>query len=278
VTALAEVFPRSRTVRVGEVEAYVAEAGPAASERAPILLLHGNPDSHTVWSGVVARLAERHLCIAPDLPGFGRSRAPRDFDCSNAAQSAYVRDLVAALGLERFHLVVHDVGGNYGLAYASEHAASLKSLTMFNCNFFPDYRWHFWARVWRTRVLGEIAMAIANRPLFVREMKRGSPKMTTEYARHAYADFGRATRRMVLRWYRAADPRALEGWDTRLLAATANTPKQVLWGDRDPFIPAATADRFGAAVQRFADCGHWVMIEEPERAAAAIAALVERHP
>jgi pimeloyl-ACP methyl ester carboxylesterase len=273
VTELAAVFPRHRTVRVREVDTYVAEAGP--SDAAPILLLHGNPDSHTVWSGVVARLAERHRCIAPDLPGWGRSVAPRDFDCSLPAHAAYVRDLVAALGLERFHLVVHDVGANYGLAYATEHAAALRSLAIFNANFFPDYRWHFWARIWRTRVLGEIAMAIANRPLFVREMKRGSPKLTTEYARHAYSDFTRSTKRMVLRWYRAADPALLAGWDTRLVAATARTPKQVIWGDRDPFIKPATADRFGAPVERFPDCGHWVMVEEPERAAAAIAKLVD---
>jgi pimeloyl-ACP methyl ester carboxylesterase len=65
--------------------------------------------------------------------------------------------------------------------------------------------------------------------------------------------------------------------DTRLLKATAGTPKQVVWGDLDPFIPAATADRFGGDVHRFADCGHWVMVEEPERAAATIASLVARH-
>jgi pimeloyl-ACP methyl ester carboxylesterase len=80
---------------------------------------------------------------------------------------------------------------------------------------------------------------------------------------------------MVLRWYRASNPDAYVGWDTALLAATASTPKQVLWGDLDPFIPAATADRFGTTdVQHFADDGHWLMIENPEASAASIAKLV----
>ena len=242
-----------------------------------VVLLHGNPDTHAVWGPVVERLAVGHHCITPDLPGFGKSRAPDDFDCSLASQGAWVAGLLDQLGLERVHLVVHDVGGSYGLAFASENAHRLRSLTIFNTNFFPDYRWHFWARVWRTRVLGEIAMAIANRPLFVRELKRGSPNMTTEYARAAYAEFGRDAKRMALRWYRAMDPEVHVGWDEKLLAATAHTPVQVLWGDRDPFMLPATADRYGTdSVQHFADCGHWLMIEDPDASASAIAALVAR--
>ncbi len=267
---LEQAFSRHRTVQARGVEVHVAEAG----EGPPIVLLHGNPDTHTAWGPVVARLAPAHRCIAPDLPGFGRSRAPDDFDWSLDNHAAWVRELLAALELTRVHLVVHDVGGAYGLAFASAHPEQLETLMIFNTNFFPDYRWHFWARVWRTRVLGELAMGIANRPLFVREMRRGSPRIPREYAEHAYREFTRPTRRMVLRWYRAMEPEVYEGWDTRLLEATASTPKRVLWGDLDPFLPATTADRYGGEVTHLADCGHWAMLEDPERAAAAIAELV----
>jgi len=270
---LAQAFTGHRTIRVGGVDAHVAEAG----EGPPVVLLHGNPDTHAAWGPVVERLAAKHRCIAPDLPGFGKSRVSDDFDFSIANQGAFVRELLAALELPRVHLVVHDVGGPYGLAFASEHPEQLATLTILNTNFSPHFRWHFWARVWRTRVLGEMAMGIANRPLFVREMMRGSPRMPKEYAVYAYGEFTRATRRMVLRWYRAMDPEAHEGWDERLVAATAKTPKQVLWGDLDPFLPVSAADRFGAEVTHFADCGHSVMLEEPERAAAAIAGLVAKH-
>jgi pimeloyl-ACP methyl ester carboxylesterase len=242
-----------------------------------LLLLHGNPDTHRVWDAVVERLAPSHRCLAPDLPGFGATKVPPDFDCSLASQAAWVAALVDSLGLERVHLVVHDVGGPYGLAFAAKNAHRVRSLTIFNTNFFPDYRWHFWARVWRTPGLGELAMAIANRPLFIRELKRGSPSMTREYASAAYDHFGRDAKRMVLRWYRAMDPEVHAGWDQELLAATAHTPKQVLWGDCDPFLPSSTADRYGTdQVTHFPDHGHWVMIEDPAASAAAIAALVAR--
>jgi pimeloyl-ACP methyl ester carboxylesterase len=265
------VFTSHDEIEVAGVVTSVATAGTGPD----VVFLHGNPDTHRVWEPVVGRLVSDNHCVAPDLPGFGASKAPGDFDCSLANQSAWVAGVLDALGLTRVHLVVHDVGGTYGLAFASEHADRLHSLTIFNANFFPDYRWHFWARVWRTRVLGELAMAIANRPLFVRELRRGSPNMTAEYANQAYGEFGRDAKRMVLRWYRAMDPGVLDGWDERLLAATARTPKQVLWGDEDPFIPSSTADRFGApSVRHFPDYGHWPMIEDPETSAASIAELV----
>ena len=266
-----QVFSSQRTVPVGPVEVHVSEAG----QGRPVVLLHGNPDSHTVWSGVVERLAPRARCIAPDLPGFGESRAPADFDCSLDNQAAFVAGLLDALALDRVDLVIHDVGGTYGLAFASMHPGRLRSLTILNTNFFPDYRWHFWGRVWRTRILGELAMAIANRPLFVHELRRGSAGLPVDYARHAYRHFARSTKRMVLRWYRAMDPEALEGWDRRLLEAISDLPVQVLWGDRDVYIPVATADRFGGQVHHFSDQGHWLMVEAPDKVAARISSLLD---
>jgi pimeloyl-ACP methyl ester carboxylesterase len=46
----------------------------------PILFLHGNPDSADMWRAVIVSLREQFRCLAPDLPGFGRSSAPADFD------------------------------------------------------------------------------------------------------------------------------------------------------------------------------------------------------
>ncbi len=265
-------FTQHRSVKVGSLDVHVAELGSGPA----ILMLHGNPDTHTVWSAVAAQLAPKHRCIAPDLPGFGKTPLPADFSFALADQSAFVRELVAALGLDTFHLVVHDVGGPYGLAFASEHVERLRSLTIFNANFFPDYHWHFWARVWRTRGLGGLSMAIMNRPLFVRELRRGSPRMPRDYAEHAYTFIDRANKDAVLRWYRAMDSSVFTGWDHKLLAATAKTPTQVIWGDLDPFMPATIADRYGGTTHHHADCGHWVMLEEPARSATAIAALVAR--
>jgi pimeloyl-ACP methyl ester carboxylesterase len=263
-------FTRTHTLDIGGVSTHVAEVG----EGPPILFLHGNPDTHAVWNDVVAHLGTGHRCIAPDLPGFGRSVAPADFDVSLTAQSRWVQSLLDALDLPHAHLVVHDVGGTYGLAFAAEHADRILSLTIFNTNFFPDYRWHFWGRVWRTPVLGELAMAIGNEWLFVRETKKGSPGVTREYARAAWAEYTPETRRMVLRLYREADPEKLRGWDERMLHATERLLKQVLWGDLDPYIPPRFADRYGVPARHFEQCGHWLMLDRPDKIADLVGRLV----
>jgi pimeloyl-ACP methyl ester carboxylesterase len=267
---LADAFARHRTIAVGAVQAHVAEAG--AEAREPIVLVHGNPDSHAVWAGVVARLADRHRCIAPDLPGFGASRAPDDFDFAFARQGAFVDALLDALGLDRVHLVVHDIGAAFGVAFATARAERVRTMTIFNASLFPA---HFWARVWQTRGLGELAMTLSNRRLFASQVRRGGPRMPQDYIDHAWAAFGKPVRRTALRFYRAMR-RELAGWDAWFRDATAATPKQVVWGDLDPFVPLGNADRFGANVHHVADCGHWVMAEDPELAARAIAELVAK--
>ncbi|MDQ3034726.1 MAG: alpha/beta fold hydrolase [Myxococcota bacterium] len=181
---MTDPWARTRTLDVIGVETPIFEAGPEGAP--PIVLLHGNPDTHAVWNGVVSRLAATHRCIAPDMPDFGASVAPPDFDVSLRGQSRFVNALFDALELPRANLVCHDVGATYGLAFASEHADRLSSLTILNANFFPDYRWHFWARMWRLPLVGELVMFAGNEPLFVNETKKGSPGITDELARTAY--------------------------------------------------------------------------------------------
>ena len=266
-----EAFTRHRTLQVGAAAVHVAEAGPATST--PIVLLHGNPDSCAVWTGVVAQLAASYRCIAPDLPGYGGSSAPRDIDLAFARQGEFVDQLLDALALDRTHLVIHDIGAAFGIAYVNARGAGrLRTLTIFNTSVCPK---HFWARTWQKPVLGELAMMAANRPLFVRSMLRGSPRMPRDYADHAYEAFGRRAKHTALRWYRAMRDE-VPGWDDAFRAATTALPKQVIWGDLDPFIPLAAADRFGVAPRHVADCGHWLMTEEPELAATAIGELVAR--
>lgn len=246
----------------------------ACGRGAPTLLLHGNPDTHALWDGVVARLAPRLRCYAPDLPGFGRSRVEGTFDCALDTMARFVDQLVDALGIDRpLNLVVHDFGGPFGLAWAVRHPRRVARIAAINTFFFPDYRWHFWARVWRTLLLGELAMALTGWPLFYLEMRRGSRRLDRGHLRRTWLQVTPAMKRMVLRLYRATDPHVFWGWEDRLLALTKTVPTAVLWGMHDPYLPAAFADRFGAhEVHRIDDCGHWPPAEAP----AEVASILER--
>jgi len=68
-------------------------------------------------------------------------------------------------------------------------------------------------------------------------------------------------------------PGGFRPWEREFRALTAKKPTLVLWGDKDPFIPARFAERFGAQrVVHFPDVGHWAPVE----AAAECAQAIER--
>lgn len=154
---------------------------------APTLLLHGNPDSSEVWGGVIPKLSGHVRCIAPDLPGFGLSTAPGDFDYSLDGMAAFVDRFVTALGItEPLNLVVHDIGGPFGLAWVVKHPEKVLSVVVMNTVFHADYRWHLFGRLWRTPVIGEIVQALTSRRGFTREIKRASRKLSRDQINRTY--------------------------------------------------------------------------------------------
>jgi pimeloyl-ACP methyl ester carboxylesterase len=244
---------------------------------APVLFLHGNPDTCEVWDGVVQRMAGRYRCLTPDLPGFGQSEVPRDFDCSLDGWSAWVDGVVRGLEVTApIDLVVHDFGGLFGLAWAVRHPERVRRLAILNTMFFPDYRWHFWARVWRTPLLGELSLALSTRTGLALEMRRGSKRLPMAYARKAYDVMTPVMKRTMLRLYRAADPQRFGPWQPGLEALMARVPALVLWGDLDPYLDKGLAERFHAArVRHFPHNGHWLAVEDPEVVAAHLVAFFD---
>jgi pimeloyl-ACP methyl ester carboxylesterase len=257
----------ARTVRVGGAAIHLAEWG----EGRPLLLLHGNPDSGLLWDSVAPILAARCRCLAPDLPGFGHSEVPAGFSPALAGMAAFVAALLEAAGIaEPLDLAAHDFGGPFALAWALRHPERVRRIVLINTLFFRDYRWHFWARVWRTPILGELAMALMNRPLFARELNRGAGrKLDPAHVARTWALVTPRMKRMILTLYRAADPALFAPWEEGLPALLAQKPTLVLWGERDPYIPARFAARFGAAeVVHLPDVGHWPPVEAPAEVAA----------
>ncbi len=241
-------------------------------EGPPVLFLHGNPDSSDLWAGVIDRLERGFRCLAPDLPGFGRSGPGDDLDCSLEGFSRLVDGIVSASGVEEpLALVVHDFGGPIGLSWAVENPERVRSVVVLNTLYSSPYRWHAWARIWRTPGLGELSLATMNWPLFRRSMRRGSPGLTDEHLRATYGYVSPPLKRMILKLYRSTDPENFRGWEERLHEITASVPSLVLWGDRDPYIGPGFAESFGTRnVRHFPEHGHWLPVEAPDEVARAL--------
>lgn len=232
----------------------------------PVLLLHGIPDSSDLWQGVIPHLRGQYRCLAPDLPGFGRSTAPKDFDYSLDGMADFVDHLLGAIGVRTpVHLVVHDIGGPFGLAWAVRNPHKVLSVAIMNTVFQSDYRWHRFARLYRTPGVGELVQMLTTRGGFTRELLRASRHLSRSQIAHTYQLLTPSVKRQMLRWYRASDPQNFKGWEDALQVLLQTKPSLVLWGEHDPYIPARFAERFGArCVEHVADSGHWLPAEQPD--------------
>lgn len=118
-----------RMVHAGGLRFHVVEAG----DGPPVVLMAGFPQSCYAWRRVLPILAQHHTVYAVDLPGQGDSDKPNDgYDTATAAKR--LRLLVQELGLERYILVGHDIGGWIGYAYAHQFQSEMRGLVLLDGN------------------------------------------------------------------------------------------------------------------------------------------------
>src|SRR5450755_3779516 len=99
----------------------------------PVVCIHGMLGSSFGYRKVLHELAGRGLRgIAWDLPGFGLADRPPSHDYSWASLGHFCVDAVNTLNLDRFHLVVHDIGGPVGFELAAACPERVASLTILN--------------------------------------------------------------------------------------------------------------------------------------------------
>lgn len=101
-------------------------------EKPALLLLHGLPNSSKYFRNVIDPLSQDCFVIAPDLPGFGSSEPVEAPSFSRFADMIDV--LLSRLGVETFHLYVHDFGANVALHLATRAPRRIRSLIIQNAN------------------------------------------------------------------------------------------------------------------------------------------------
>ena len=172
----------------------------------PVLFIHGNPTSCYLWRNVMPHLASDARCLALDLIGMGRSDKP-DLDYRLVDHARYVDGFIAALGLERLTLVLHDWGSALGFHYARRHAANVRGIAFMEAIVRP-LTWDEWPRTVRGLFqqlrTPEIGWDLAvNRNAFVEQVLPDAimRKLTAaEMARYREPFVDPAARRPVWRW------------------------------------------------------------------------------
>jgi haloacetate dehalogenase len=101
-------------------------------EGPPLLLLHGNPQTHAMWHKVAPVLARRFTCYLPDIRGYGfTSKPPASADSAAYAKREHAADLAALMthfGHETFRVVAHDRGARVAHRLVLDHAARVEKL------------------------------------------------------------------------------------------------------------------------------------------------------
>jgi len=239
-----------------------------AGEGTPTVYCHGNPTHGEDWLPFLERGGP---ALALDMPGWGRSDRPDParFDYSMYGQAAFLERCLEELGVGRRKLVVHDWGG-LALIGAQRRPQLVERLVVINTvPLLPGYRWHWVAQIWRRRPLGEFVNATTTRSsmaLLLRQARGDRGPMPPAFVEATWRHWDKGTRAATLALYRHADPDRLAqaGHDLGRLAC----PALVLWGDRDPYLPArfgqAYADALpGAELEIAAGAGHWPWIDDP---------------
>jgi len=151
----------------------------------PVLMVHGNPTWSFFYRDLIRDLASTHRCIAPDHIGCGLSAKPERHDYTLAGRIDDLEQLVDNLGLERFHLVVHDWGGAIGMGLAVRNPARIGRIVIMNTAAFPMARIPLRIALCRTPWLGALAVrgfnAFAGAATFMTTVKRLPPEVREGY-------------------------------------------------------------------------------------------------
>ena len=137
---------------VDGVEVFYREAGPR--DAPALLLLHGFPTASHMFRDLIPLLSHRFRLIAPDLPGFGQTKAPPrgtfDYTFDNLAD--VVEGFTAAMSLQQYALYIFDYGAPVGLRLAMRHPEKVSAIITQNGNAYVEGfsdQWGPWEAYWR---------------------------------------------------------------------------------------------------------------------------------
>lgn len=264
---------------------YLTAGDPSAL---PLMLIHGWTCHKLVWRHVMAPLAERHFVVALDLLGHGESDAPPDGDYSIPAQARRILALADQLGLARFALMGHSMGGLISLYVAALLAPA-------RLTHLIDVAGIVSGRATPRLVLFEGALVLLGMlsPSFL-ELQRRSveryPRLGKFLFGTWFADMSGLPYEAwaIDRHYVMRHDASRAHWRAGLAALSTNlsrhldkisAPTLIVFGARDRAVSVSEGALAAAHIpnSRFLlleGCGHFPMLEQPERFLDAVSAFL----
>jgi haloalkane dehalogenase len=245
----------------------------------PVVFFHGEPTWSFLWRKVIPPVRDAgYRCIAPDLPGFGRSDKPMDIGWySYDRHTESIAPLLEDLDLRDATVVVHDWGGPIGLRLAAEHPDRITRIVVLDTGLFTGHQrmtdaWMaFRDFVERTE---DLPVGLLVRGACKRDP--GDEVIAAYDAPFPSASAKAGARAFPLMLPTSPEMPGAQAGQRVLEAMRSDTrPKLILWADSDPVLPLETGRRFAAALGSeighvIADASHFLQ----EDAGAEIGTLI----
>jgi pimeloyl-ACP methyl ester carboxylesterase len=243
----------------------------------PVVLIHGMLNSSRHWQAVAERLAGRYTVVAPDLIGHGDSAAPRG-DYSLGAHAASIRDLLAAIGIDRATIVGHSLGGGVAMQFFYQFPQRCERLVLVSSGGLGREV----GPLLRTAALPGMSKLLAAtiQPRLLAAMWQGGARMRARgMAGGAYLQaVARALRPLENEGAREAFLQTLRSViDTRGQRVSATDrlylleamPTLIVWGERDNTIPIKHGRRAheeipGSRLRTLPRAAHFPNLEDPD--------------
>ncbi len=283
-------------IEVNGVKLNVAIGGKGA----PIVLLHGFPETHLAWRYVIPELLKKYTLVCPDLRGYGRSDKPRgDEQHINYAKRTMAKDiheLMKRLGHEKFAIAGHDRGGLVGFRLTLDYPEAITHLLILDV--IPT------VNMWESLhgifgVFGYHQFFLAQPSDFPEKMLLASPKTFLDYTLNGWCKHPEALSADIREEYLKAfsspesihaiceDYRAgafVDGAhdaEDRDAGKKIDVPVTILWQDPKgielPFDPLKTWQFWApSATGKPIDAGHLLAEEKPDEVIGAINDLLGR--
>jgi pimeloyl-ACP methyl ester carboxylesterase len=244
----------------------------------PVVFVHGVPETAAIWAPLVAELG-RDDVITLSPPGFG-APVPAGFAATSDDYLAWLTGELEQIG-EPVDLIGHDWGAGHAVRVAATRPDLIRAWSIDQAGALdPDYAWHDLAQAWQTPDVGEQTMtALLSGTTAEKAAQYAGLGLPPEAARICAAAAGPEMGRCILALYRSARQPRLAEWGKELEAAPQR-PLLVINAAEDlytggPELAHRNAERFGAQEVVLDGLGHWWMLQDPARGAAAVRGFLD---
>ncbi len=219
------------------------------TDKPPVILMHGLPAHSYCWRGIISQLADSgYRSIAPDWIGSGRSAKPekREFAYTPEAFLKALEELIDALAIEKFYLVVQGFLSSVALQYALDRCDPIERLVILNTPLSSEVKLPWKMQQWGIPLVGDM---LTQDPLLVdRTLEGGSGFVIgdrdLDIYRKPFLTSSSVGRALVATIKNLKLPQTMTKIESGL--AQWQVPTQIVWGMLDPWLDSGMAENLAA--------------------------------